>query len=101
MAAKFEISIYSERHVKNKHGKATREEVRDSIIIHESAEDSSNHGDKHSLLNTSLTESNGSDHSAGVLPRENDTPSPAKKRRHESGLDRNNGPDRGIFAPYR
>ena len=88
----FTTKANCERHVKNKHGKSTREEVRDAILIHESAEDSSNHGDKH-MLNTSLTESNGSD--SNTL-RENDTPSPAKKRRHESGL----GNNRGIFTPY-
>ena len=92
----FTTKANCERHVKNKHGKSTREEVRDSILIHESAESESmsNHGDKH-LLNTSMTESNGSD-SARDTFREDDTPSPAKKRRHDSGL-----VNERIFAPYR
>jgi uncharacterized Zn-finger protein len=86
----FTTKANCERHVKNKHAKCTREEVRDAIVIHESAEDSNGH-----MLNTSMTESNGSD-----SLRENDTPSPSKKVRHESGLGGGSSNER-IFAPYR
>ncbi len=84
----FTTKANCERHVKNKHGKSTREEVRDSILIHESTED----GEKH---NTSMTESNGSDVTSH---REDETPSPAKRKRHESGY---GGSSDKIFAPYR
>lgn len=84
----FTTKANCERHVKNKHGKATREEVRDSIMIHETTEDG-NAMDK--ALNTSMTESNGSGESR-------ETPSPAKRKRHESGY---GGSSNGIFQPYR
>ena len=80
----FTTKANCERHVKNKHNKASREEVRDSIIIHESAEDSESKNN----LNTSMTESNDS--------REEDVASPIKRRRNESGV-----VNERIFAPYR
>ena len=80
----FTTKANCERHVKNKHGKATREEVRDSIMIHESTEESEKN------LNTSMTESNDS--------REEDLASPIKRRRNESGIGSSN---ERIFAPYR
>ena len=86
----FTTKANCERHVKNKHGKSTREEVRDSILIHETTED----GSEKNLQNTSLTESNGSVENG----REEDTPSPAKRKRNESGY---GGSSDRIFAPYR
>ena len=78
----FTTKANCERHVKNKHNKASREEVRDSILIHESTEESEKN------LNTSMTESNDS--------REEDVASPIKRRRNESGV-----VNERIFAPYR
>ena len=86
----FTTKANCERHVKNKHLKTTREEVRDSIIVHETTED----GEKHAL-NTSMTESNGS---SGDQALREDTPSPVKRKRHESGY---GGSSDRIFAPYR
>ena len=92
----FTTKANCERHVKNKHGKVTREEIRDSILIHEGAED----GEKQGGLNTSMTESNGSTENPGSLgtTREEETPSPVKRKRHESGY---GGSSDRIFAPYR
>ena len=89
----FTTKANCERHVKNKHGKNTREEVVESIIVHESDQDGSER-----MLNCSMTESNassfqdnGSDHLV----------SPPKKRKDEkSDSAADSKKTNMFFAPY-
>ena len=94
----FTTKANCERHIKNKHGKLSREEVRDAIVVHEVSDDklSSSGGDRN-MMNTSMTESNSSfrDESPN-----GSSISPTKKRRKSGSLVTEKKTPLTFFAPY-
>ena len=89
----FTTKANCERHVKNKHGKNTREEVVESIIIHESDETGTER-----MLNSSMTESNASSYQDNNSEH---LASPPKKRKEDSSdLSSDAKKANMFFAPY-
>lgn len=95
----FTTKANCERHIKNKHGKLTREEVRDAIVVHEVTDDkNSSSGERH--LNTSLTESNLSNSSYRDESPNGFQGSPTKKRRKSGSVSSEKRSSHTLFAPY-
>ena len=96
----FTTKANCERHIKNKHGKLSREEVRDAIVVHEVSDDKlSCSGGERNLMNTSMTESNMSNSSFRDESPSAPSVSPSKKRR-KSGNSENKKAPLTFFAPY-
>jgi uncharacterized Zn-finger protein len=95
----FTTKANCERHIKNKHGKLSREEVRDAIVVHEISDDKMSTSGDRNMMNTSMTESNMSNSSFRDESPIGASVSPTKKRRKSGNADSKKAP-LTFFAPY-
>lgn len=93
----FTTKANCERHIKNKHGKLSREEVRDAIVVHEISDDKMSVSGDRNMMNTSMTESNISNSS---FRDESPSASPTKKRRKSGSISADKKTPLTLFAPY-
>ena len=95
----FTTKANCERHIKNKHGKLSREEVRDAIVVHEVSDDKLSSSGERNMMNTSMTESNISNSSFRDESPSGPVVSPTKKRRKSGSVESKKAP-LTFFAPY-